>query len=251
MLPKGFRLAANIATGFRAPNVDDLGKTFEQTNGTIILPNPKLQPERTLQKELTIERISNNGFGFALTAFHTNLNNAIAVKLLPYNGADSVTYNGTRYLAVANTNITQAEIYGASLSITTPIIGRLSANTNLTYTHGYDGTNGVPLDHIPPIYGNFNLKYTANKWTAEAFTLFNGWKHTWEYSPTGEDNPDKATIDGTFAWATLNLRGNYRFTKRINLQLTAENLLDTNYRTFASGISGAGRNIVTTLRYNF
>jgi hemoglobin/transferrin/lactoferrin receptor protein len=249
LFENGFRLAANIATGFRAPNVDDLGKTFEQTNGTIILPNPKLQPERTLQKEITIERISNTGFNIALTAFHTNLNQAIAVKPLQYNGADSVTYNGARYLAVANVNLAQAELYGASLSIKTPIIGRLSANTNLTYTHGYDLTNGAPLDHIPPLYGNFNLKYQAQKWSAEAYTIFNGWKHIWDYSPTGEDNPDKATPDGTFAWYTLNMRCNYCFTKKINLQLAAENLLDANYRTFASGISGAGRNIIATLRF--
>ena len=154
-------------------------------------------------------------------------------------------------MAVANTNVAQAELYGASLSITTPIIGSLSANTNVTYTHGYDLTNGLPLDHIPPVYGNLNLKYTKKTWTAEAFTLFNRWKHTWEYSPTGEDNPDKATTDGTYVWATLNLRGNYCFTSKLNLQLTAENLLDTNYRTFASGINGTGRNIVATLSYNW
>jgi hemoglobin/transferrin/lactoferrin receptor protein len=152
-------------------------------------------------------------------------------------------------LATANVNLAQAEIYGTSLSIRTPIIGRLSANTNLTYTHGYDLSNQAPLDHIPPIYGNFNLKYQHTRWSAEAFALFNGWKHTWDYSPTGEDNPDKATPDGSFAWYTLNVRGNYRFTNQINLQLTVENLLDANYRTFASGINGAGRTLTATLRF--
>jgi hemoglobin/transferrin/lactoferrin receptor protein len=200
---------------------------------------------------LIIERITNNGFNAAISVFHTNLNNAIAVKPRQYNGADSVTYNSVRYLAMANTNLTQAEIYGASLSINTPIIGRLSANANVTYTRGYDFTNSAPLDHIPPIYGNLNLKYTAKKWSAEAFTLFNGWKHTWEYAPTGEDNFDKTTIDGTYAWYTFNLRGHYTFNTHFKLQLTAENLLDANYRTFASGINGAGRNIVATLRYTF
>jgi hemoglobin/transferrin/lactoferrin receptor protein len=249
LLQNGFRLAANIATGFRAPNVDDLGKTFEQTNGTIILPNPDLQPERTLQKEITLERSSSTGINIALTAFHTNLTNAIAVKPLPYQGADSITYNGTRYLAVANTNLAQAEIYGTTLSIKTPLISRLSANTHLTYTHGYDLTNRAPLDHIPPLYGIFSLKYQHTRWSAEAFTLFNGWKHTRDYAPTGEDNPDKATPDGTFAWYTLNLRGNYRFTPKINLQIAIENLFDANYRSFSSGINGAGRNFIATLRF--
>jgi hemoglobin/transferrin/lactoferrin receptor protein len=50
------------------------------------------------------------------------------------------------------------------------------------------------------------------------------------------------------AWFTLNMRASYAITEKILFQLAAENLLDRNYRVFASGFSAPGRNFVITLR---
>ena len=44
------------STGFRAPNVDDLGKVFDSTPGQVIVPNPGLRPERTLNTEVGISK---------------------------------------------------------------------------------------------------------------------------------------------------------------------------------------------------
>jgi hemoglobin/transferrin/lactoferrin receptor protein len=48
-------------------------------------------------------------------------------------------------------------------------------------------------------------------------------------------------------WATLNLRGGYRFGERHHLLVALDNLLDQNYRTISSGIDAPGRNL--TVRY--
>jgi hemoglobin/transferrin/lactoferrin receptor protein len=49
------------------------------------------------------------------------------------------------------------------------------------------------------------------------------------------------------------MRGSYRLLKNNALGLNAgiDNILDRNYRTFASGISGAGRNFWFSLSYDF
>jgi hemoglobin/transferrin/lactoferrin receptor protein len=52
------------------------------------------------------------------------------------------------------------------------------------------------------------------------------------------------------AWMTINLKLGYRIHKNINLQAGVDNILDTQYRTFASGIHAPGRNIYVTLRLN-
>jgi len=47
------------------------------------------------------------------------------------------------------------------------------------------------------------------------------------------------------------LRGSYMLGKHLSMQLACENILDRNYRMFASNISAPGRNFILTLRGNF
>jgi hemoglobin/transferrin/lactoferrin receptor protein len=53
------------------------------------------------------------------------------------------------------------------------------------------------------------------------------------------------------SWVTFNLRGQYDFSSHFSLQLALENIADRNYRTFASGFSAAGRNLVASFRAYF
>lgn len=64
-------------------------------------------------------------------------------------------------------------------------------------------------------------------------------------------NLQYATKDGMPAWFTLNLKAAYQPHKNITLMAGFENMLDTQYRTFASGINSAGRNIYLTLKVNW
>ena len=62
---------------------------------------------------------------------------------------------------------------------------------------------------------------------------------------------DLVTPDGMPSWLTLNWRNSFYFTKKIQLQFAIENILDRNYRYFASGFSAPGRNYVIALRTSF
>ncbi|MCX6195374.1 MAG: TonB-dependent receptor, partial [Flavobacteriia bacterium] len=51
---KTWRITGNFSTGFRAPNVDDLSKVFESVPGSVIVPNPDLKVEYTMNGELGV-----------------------------------------------------------------------------------------------------------------------------------------------------------------------------------------------------
>ena len=52
------------------------------------------------------------------------------------------------------------------------------------------------------------------------------------------------------SWYTLNLGAAYQLTPNLQIQARLDNLLDQNYRTFASGFNAPGRNFVLSLRGN-
>ncbi|HZH36636.1 MAG TPA: hypothetical protein VEX65_05140, partial [Flavisolibacter sp.] len=83
------------------------------------------------------------------------------------------------------------------------------------------------------------------------FALYNGWKRLEDYNPGGEDNAQYATPDGTPSWLTLNLRTTVNLHKQLSLQAGIDNILDRNYRYFASGFSAPGRHVILALRSSF
>ena len=104
---------------------------------------------------------------------------------------------------------------------------------------------------MAPVYGRAGVRHREAKWNAEIYILFNGWKKIKDYNPNGEDNQQYATADGMPSWVTLNLRTQFFVAKGISLLAGVENILDQNYRVFASGISAPGRNFVVTLKAGF
>ncbi|GAA3922502.1 TonB-dependent receptor [Hymenobacter algoricola] len=250
LLPAGLRLSGLVATGFRNPNVDDINKTFEQTNGTLIVPNPGLQPERVVNYEAQLSETIQDRLLVSVTGFYTNLRDALVVRPFPTpDGQTTATYNGRTYTTVATVNTGQARIQGVSARTQLALPAHLRLDGTLTYTQGRDLTADVPLDHIAPVYGRAALTYQHRRVTAEGAVLFNGRKRVSEYSPSGEDNLPQATPAGALGWSTLNLRTSYQLTPRWAVQAGLENLLDTSYRVFASGISASGRNLFVTVRF--
>ena len=81
--------------------------------------------------------------------------------------------------------------------------------------------------------------------------MYSGAKLSKDYNLAGEDNHIYSAdpLNGYMpAWVTLNARTAYQFNKYIQLQMALENILDKNYRVFASNISAAGRNLMVTVR---
>ena len=248
-----WRIALSGSTGFRAPDVDDLSKVFESAPGVVIVPNPDLKPEKTYNGDLSIGKIMGDNFQITVDGFYTIFSDAIVTDKFNFNGADSVMYDGTLSEVFANQNKQSAYLYGTSGSINTDINNHFSITSSVTYTYGRINGDSVdtPLDHIPPVYGKINFIYHKNKFRGDFGTMFNGWKRLDDYFLNGEDNEQYATPYGMPAWFTLNAHGSYEFKKYLMVQFGIENILDTNYRIFASGISSPGRNLYVSLRSSF
>lgn len=150
----------------------------------------------------------------------------------------------------ANQNASNAYLYGGSLNVQWQAVKKLIVNGTVSYTYGRIVTDSTPypLAHIPPVYGRVGAKWKEKEWGVELYSLFNGAKKVKDYNIIGEDNYYESTIDGMPAWYTLNIRGQYQLSESTSLQVAIENILDQNYRVFASGISAPGRNIIVTLR---
>ena len=248
---KLWRMSLTGSTAFRAPNVDDLSKVFESVQGSVLVPNPNLKAEYAYNGEFGISRVLSEGLSLQATGYYTLLKNALTVGTGTFNGADSVVYDGQLSQVMTTTNAGKAYVYGVEAMLSGKLNDHLSMIATVNYTKGRNATNSIPLDHIPPVFGKLAMVYTLGKLRTELFMNYSGWKRLADYNMAGEDNFAYATPFGMPSWATVNARVNYNFSRQVSLQVACENMLDQNYRNFASNISAPGRNFIVTLRGNF
>ena len=257
---KNFALKGNIATGFRAPNIDDLAKVFESKAGSssslgiLIVPNEDLKPEKTITGDLGIVIQSDSKrIKLESTYFYTRMYDAIVTDDFTYNGQSIVNYNGFDAQVKANQNKGKAFVTGFSTNVSAYIISDLLFSANFNYTLGRVVEDGSqrPLDHIAPYFGKVGLTYTYNKLNLEGYMLYNGKKDIKDYSTSGEDNAQYAPANGMPAWETYNFKAGFQVLKGGTLFAGVENILDTQYRVFASGINAPGRNIYGGIKYTF
>lgn len=241
------------STGFRAPNVDDLSKVFESTPGRIIVPNPDLKPEKTYNADLQITKIFGQVVRWENIFFYTLFRDALVTGKYLLNGEDSIVYDDKPSEVYAVQNKQSAYIYGASSNLHISLKDHWVITGGTTYTYGRINTDSTdyPLDHISPLYGRGAVKFFVNKFSAESFVIFNGWKKIKDFNLGGEDNQQYAPKEGMPAWYTINLKLSFSINRNFTIQAGADNILDTQYRVFASGINAPGRNIYGALRMSF
>jgi hemoglobin/transferrin/lactoferrin receptor protein len=245
---KQLKLYANASTAFRAPNVDDINKVFDSKAAeALITPNPDLKPERTNNFELGFSTLIHNKVKLDASIYYTQIHDLITMLPSKLNGLDSAVYSEKNTKVFSYQNAQEAYIYGYSIQFAADVLQNVSFNSSLNYTYGRIKTNmaETPLDHIPPMFGRTAITYHLKKLSFEASSVYNGWKRIEDYNLTGEDNQVYATPKGSPAWYTMNLKAQYTIDKmgRTQLQIGIDNLMDTQYRVFASGVSAAGRNI--------
>jgi hemoglobin/transferrin/lactoferrin receptor protein len=248
-----WKLSLLFSTGFRVPNVDDLSKVFESAAGSVIVPNPDLKPEQTFNSELGITRFFNGHTRWENSIYYTRFFDAIVTDEFTFNGQDSIIYDGEMSQVMANQNKKNAYIYGFSTAVISQCNENFLLSFMMNYTYGRIKTDSsdYPLDHIPPFMARLQLTYTNHNFSSDFFVNYNGWKKLKNYNMGGEDNQQYATPEGMPAWFTVNFRASYNVHKMITLQAGVDNIFDTQYRTFASGINAPGRNIYASFRFNF
>ena len=167
-------------------------------------------------------------------------------------GTEFLEDEGEQLQVVANVNADKARIVGASFNADWKLTKHWVAKGSINIIQGRIQSSNEeytdPLAHIPPTYGKIQLQYLQDNWDIEARYIFNGEKPLDEYGGS-TDNPELSTVDGTYAWSTFNLYGSAHITDQIDTRLGIENILNTHYRPFASGVSGPGRNLLVSINY--
>jgi hemoglobin/transferrin/lactoferrin receptor protein len=273
----GWKAVLNLSSAFRAPNIDDLARIFESSTSLqkVVVPNADIKPEYTYNADLGISGTVIEGIKWDASVFYTAFRNAITLAPYRLNGQDSIMYNGTKSQVIANRNVNKAFLYGFNARITLTLNNHFTFYSTLSYTKGRyktdekaktnvyqkqpDGSYSLvqanvsekPMDHIPPVFGLTSLEFRNKRLSTEVFAQYFGWKKLSEYNADGEDNAQYATVDGMPGWITLNFRASFKIIPALQIQGAIENILDRNYRYFASGFSAPGRNFVISLRTSF
>jgi len=258
---KSLKLNAIISTGYKAPNVSDLSQVFNSTSGAVIIPNEKLKAENVYNFDLGTTYWYNENIWLENTFFASAISNALSIEKSTYNGKDNANYyyygSGVSKVPYPSgvysmQNNSSGIMYGVSTKINVSFAKYWQIVASFNYTHGkFSKPSIVPMSHIPPVFAYFSAKYSKGKYTAVLTANYNGLKALSNYGIRNSDNIIYAQTVGTPAWYILNISTQYNFNDNWHLQAGVDNILDTQYRTFRSGINAPGRNIYVALRFNW
>jgi len=252
-------LIMNLSTGFRAPNVDDLGKIFDSEPGAVVVPNPDLKPEYAYNAELGVAKVFGEAVRIDLTGYFTYLDQAMVRRDYTLNGMDSILYDGEMSRVQAIQNAAFATVYGIQAGLEVKLPAGFGFTSQFNYQKGEeeldDGTKS-PLRHAAPWFGVSHLTFTSGKLELDLYGIYNG---EISYANLAEEERGKAYLyaqdaDGnpySPSWYTLNIKALYQITTNFSVSAGVENLTDQRYRPYSSGIAGPGRNFILALRARF
>lgn len=252
-------ISANVATGFRAPNVDDVGKIFDSEPGSVVVPNPDLKAEYAYNAELGMARIFGKSVKVDLTGYYTILDNAMVRRDFTLNGQDSIIYDGNLSGVQAIQNAAVAHVYGVQLGLEVKLPGGFGFSSQINYQKGeeeLDNGEVSPSRHAAPWFGISRLTYKASKLNLQFYAAYSGEVSFENLSEEGRGTAylfaaDRNGNPYSPAWYTLNFKALYQFTDQLSASAGLENMTDQRYRPYSSGVAGAGRNFILSLRANF
>ncbi|EGR5061148.1 ligand-gated channel protein [Vibrio cholerae] len=151
-LDSAWTVKGGVSTGFRAPQLREVTPDWGQVSrGGNIYGNPDLQPETSINKELSLGYLSDTGLSASLTAFHNDFKDKITRVKCP----DSICTSGKNQFGADPTyrvNIDEAETYGAEAEFGFPITDTIDFGSSYTYTRSEQKTGefaGKPLEKLP------------------------------------------------------------------------------------------------------
>ena len=257
---KNTQIYSNISTGFRAPNIDDIGKVFESEPGNLVVPNPNLKPEFAFSGEVGFAHAVAKFLHLDAAVYGTILEDALARSDFQFNGQDSVFFDGEMSKVQAIQNTSRAYVFGFQGGFHLKLWRGFSLKSSLSWQKGgeQNPSDGLyfPKPHVAPLFGRTSLGYERKKWRMELYAVYNGEMAFSNlplteiadaalYAKDANDNPY------TPAWATYNVKFAWFVNKSIVISGGIENITDQLYRTYSSGISSPGRNYILAVKARF
>ena len=251
-----WQLSSSVSTGFRAPNIDDVGKVFDSEPGSVVVPNPDLKPEYAINAELGAAVVVVKKWKIDMAVYYTHLTNAMVRRDYHLNGEDSILYDHELSQVQAIQNAAHAYVYGIQAGVEYKWKNGFSASSRFNYQKGEeeleDGSYS-PLRHAAPWFGTTHISYEQKKIKVDVYAQYNG-EVAFSNMPMSEIAKDylyakdKNGNPYSPGWTTLNLKAQYAINNSATLTAGIDNITDERYKTYSSGIAAPGRNYIISLR---
>ena len=230
-------LFGSITTGYRAPNIDDLG-SLGIVDFRYEIPSYDLKPEKSLNTEIGYKYRSNK-IDFSIAAFKMKLKDIIARVQV-----DGKVING--YNVYNKKNIESSYINGAEVNYTYLLSKFLTWYTNATYTYGQNVTKNEPMRRIPPLFGQNKISFVKKNKTLAITHQFAGKQ---DRLAQGDKDDNRIGKLGTPGWNIYNIDAGWEF-KNLSVNTSLINISNVQYKTHGSGVYGMGRAINLTIQWN-
>jgi hemoglobin/transferrin/lactoferrin receptor protein len=256
---RDLKISIHTNTGFRAPNVDDIGKLFDFAGGEVVVPNPALKAEYAYNAEANLSKIFGGFLKLDLSAFYTRMDNAMVRRPFRVNGQDSILFGGEMSRAFAIQNAARASVYGFNAGLDVELPFGFSISSSYSYQLGeeeMDNGEQSRSRQAAPAFGMSRLSFQYNKLSMQLYAQYSA---EVSYTNLNQEERQKPAIyakdsDGnpySPAWHTLNFKAMYQVNQYFTLSTGLENITDQRYRPYSSGLVAPGRNFIISLRAHF
>lgn len=248
-----------FSTGFRAPNVDDVGKIFDSEPGAVLVPNPNLRPEYAYNAEINLNKHFQNWLKVDFTGYYTLLDRAMVRRPFLLNGSSEILYDGEPSNVLAIQNAAFAEIKGIQAGVEIAFTKRLLFTSKYNWQKGIeelDNESTSPSRHAAPAFGMSRFSYLSQKIKVELTSQYSA-EVPFERMPMEEKNKPAiyATNDQgnpySPSWLIFSFHSSFQLTPFFQLNAGIENITDQQYRSYSSGIVAPGRNFTLSIRGSF
>ena len=252
-----FQLKANLATAFRAPNIDDMGKVFDSEPGSVIVPNPFLVPEYSYGAEIGVIWKPKPNLLIDFSAYSTYLDNALTREDFALNGESQIYYDGELSDVQAIQNLAMTWVNGIEAGVKYDFTDKMELRSTFSLMKGKESESDgkkYAARHAPPPFGKTQLNWKGDRLSWELYAVYNGEISADDLNPTEGEKPYLYALDDNGnpyspAWHTFNLRTHYKVNEDLGLTATIENFTNQRYRTYSSGIAAPGINAVFSIQY--
>jgi len=230
-------LFVSVNTGFRAPNIDDLG-TLGIVDFRYETPNFNLKPESSIQYQAG-HKYQGKKLRGEIFLYKIDMYNLIVRKRIEDQFIEG-------YPLYQKENSERAYIQGVETAWDYSISRSLSVYSSLTWTYGQNISKDEPLRRIPPLFGQLSVDYRFREAWINLQWLAAGKQGR---LAQGDKDDNRIPDGGTPGWNLLNLNTGYAW-KLFKADVSLKNIFNKDYRYHGSGINGLGRSLFITLAVN-
>ncbi|MEK7718268.1 MAG: TonB-dependent receptor [Bacteroidota bacterium] len=230
-------LFVSINTGFRAPNIDDLG-TLGIVDFRYETPNFDLKPEHSFQYQIGY-KFQDRKFRGEIYLYRNELYNLIVRNKIV---GDSIE----GYPVYQKENVERAFIQGAETAWDIELSKSWLVSGSMTYTYGQNMTKNEPVRRIPPLFVRLSVEYKLKDWWINLEWQAAGKQ---DRLAAGDKDYNRIPPGGTPGWNIFNINTSYAM-RFIKLDLGLQNLFNKDYRFHGSGVNGYGRSAILSVTFN-